>query len=483
MSEKRYFKIFSERHTIGEQNKYIALFDALDHLSVEDDGQLTVKLKSIGINTDYISADKNYLYHLILRSLNVFHTSKTYNLEVKEHLASIEILFHKGLYPECMKLIARAEELAEECENFQLMIDILTWKKRCSGYSLGLLQASAVNKSINKYLQLLNNLKIITDYYYESNILQANHEKQSKNDVLKKLKQILQRPELSNERNALSFTAKIFFHLVHSNYYFASNQKEKEFKHLQLLVNILNNSRTYAVENPLDYVSIYNRLLAIKKEIDPVGFFADVEVLKAFNKKIIIKNQTVSERILVHTYTHELEYHLKHHEFQEALSKIKAAEKEITKMKLEIEPYHLIYFYYLHAVTLVYLGRFKESLRYVNRILLDFTAEARPQVFIRVQLLNVIVHYELANYSLTQTLIKKIFQQSAANSLLQEMEIELLEAISSICGLKHFSFKEESKFFKPLEEKWQGTNENILLENYRRWINAKLKKKTVAEVY
>lgn len=40
MSEKRYFKIFSERHTIVEQNKYIALFDELDKAVEENDTEI-----------------------------------------------------------------------------------------------------------------------------------------------------------------------------------------------------------------------------------------------------------------------------------------------------------------------------------------------------------------------------------------------------------------------------------------------------------
>ena len=47
MSEKRYFKIFSERHTIGEQNKYIALFDELDKTEEENDNELKKKLKNL----------------------------------------------------------------------------------------------------------------------------------------------------------------------------------------------------------------------------------------------------------------------------------------------------------------------------------------------------------------------------------------------------------------------------------------------------
>ena len=104
MSEKRYFKIFSERHTIGSQNKYVLLFDQLDHFDLEDDEVYCLNLKKLGVNADFISADKNYLYQLILKSLNDFHNSKTYNLEIKEALISIEILFHKGLYSECLKI-------------------------------------------------------------------------------------------------------------------------------------------------------------------------------------------------------------------------------------------------------------------------------------------------------------------------------------------------------------------------------------------
>ncbi len=47
MSEKRYFKIFSERHTIGEQNKYIALFDELDRAEEEVDKELKQEVTEI----------------------------------------------------------------------------------------------------------------------------------------------------------------------------------------------------------------------------------------------------------------------------------------------------------------------------------------------------------------------------------------------------------------------------------------------------
>jgi hypothetical protein len=489
MSEKRYFKIFSERHTIGEQNKYVALFNELDRTDEENDVDIKKNLKKIGVNPDFISADKNYLYQLILRSLTVFHDSKTYNLEIKQTLNSIEILFYKGLYHEALKLITKAEGLAKECENFQLMIDILIWKKKCSGYSLGLKKAASVNAEIDKYIELLTNLKRITDLYYESNLLQANNEKYSKNEIVKKLESILQKPELKKYTNALSFSAKIFFHLIYSNYYYTLDLKQKELEHLQKLVDILNASKTYAIENPLDYVSIYNRLLAIKKHFNDSTFFDDIERLKEFSAKTYIRKDIIVQRVFVHTNTHELEYYLINNEFQSALTKIKDIEKEISKFNIDIEPYHMIYFYYLHAIALIYVGEYNKGLKYINRILNDFEMDARPQVYIRVNILNAIVHFELKNYSLVASLAKQVLKNNLSIKVLIPIEEKILHTLIKITNVKQLTLKQELLLFQTISQeiaefsKTKKNTPNSLVENYDKWITAKLKRKFVSELY
>lgn len=489
MSEKRYFKIFSERHTIGEQNKYVILFDELDKAEEENDIILKKNLTKAGVNPDFISADKNYLYQLILRSLNVFHDSKTYNLEIKQALSSIEILFHKGLYHESLKLITKAEELAKECENFQLMIDILIWKKKCSGYSLGLKKAAEVNLEIDKYIILLNNFKRITDLYYESNLIQADNEKQSKTEVIKKLKAILNQPELKSEKNALSFSAKIFYYLIYSNYYYSIDDKQKEYDHLQKLVDIINLSKTYSIENPLDYVSIYNRLLSIKKFFPKSTFFEDIKVLREFPKKINIRKEVISERVFIHSNTHELEFYLINNDFQSALNKIKEIEKEISKLNMDIEPYHIIYFYYLHAITLIYVGQFHKALKFTNKTLNEFGFEARPQVYLRIEVLNIITHYELKNHSLVSSLSKQVIKKNQSKNILTSFEERILQVLYKIANAKHLTPKEETNLIQNLVTDLNNTKQtnlistNLLNENYEKWLTAKLKRKPVYELY
>ena len=490
MSEKRYFKIFSERHKIGGQNKYVALFDVLEEAEVEKDAEIKKQLSEKQINTDFLSADKNYLYNLILRSLNEYYYSKTYNLDIKESLISIEILFHKGLYRECLVLISKTEILAEECENFQLMIDLLMWKKKCSGYSLGLQKALEVNQSIDKYILLLNNLKRTTDLYYESNLIQANKESYSQAEIINQFKGIINQPELESEKNALSFTAKVFYHLIYSNFYKCIADRENELKHLQKLVDILNSSTTYSVENPLDYISIYNRLLSIKTRLKSASIFEDINNLKEFSKKVQIRREIVMQRIFVHTNTHELEYYLIKNDYDSASRKTKEIESEVVNLQFDIEPYHLINLYYLQAISLIYLGKYHQALKFINKVLLSFSINDRPQVYLRVEVLNCIVHYELKNYLLSASLAKRILKKNIEYKILISTEEMLLKSIIQLCGvIKHTLLVERNQFEVVLKElnhlkaNSKLSANSTLLDNYQKWLQAKVKNKLVSDLY
>ena len=77
----------------------------------------------------------------------------------------------------------------------------------------------------------------------------------------------------------------------------------------------------------------------------------------------------------MHTNTHELEYYLINNDFQKALQKLTIIERTISSFSLNIEPYHIIYFYYLHAVTLIYVGEFHKALKFINATLNEFKIE------------------------------------------------------------------------------------------------------------
>jgi len=111
MNEKRYFKIFCKQHTLGSQNKYVLLFDLIDNLKDFDEKHIKEELKKNDYSNKYFSSDINYLMRILLKSLNEFHSEKTCDLKIKQNLISIEILFYKGLYEECLHLITKTKRI------------------------------------------------------------------------------------------------------------------------------------------------------------------------------------------------------------------------------------------------------------------------------------------------------------------------------------------------------------------------------------
>ena len=111
MSEKRYFKINSLKHVIGESNDYIHLFNAIEKQNKYNENAL--------LKCDFVknlSQEKNYLYRLILKSLNAYHSDLNAKSRVLSLLHQIEVLYHKGLYDQALKLVKKAKKITKEHE-------------------------------------------------------------------------------------------------------------------------------------------------------------------------------------------------------------------------------------------------------------------------------------------------------------------------------------------------------------------------------
>lgn len=212
MNEKRHFKIFFRKNNFGSQKKYFVLFDLINKYSTINEELI----KRYFIEYDYsdknISYDINYLNKIILKALSDFNSEKTISLKAKDNLMAIEILFYKGLFNECLKLISKTKKIIEKNENEHLMLELLEWEKKCLGYSSGFYAAQSINLIMDKYFERSVVNRKIVDLYYESYEL--------KNKVGKKpLKEIkLEFDNLLN--NELLLTFKSESSSIQSNIFF-----------------------------------------------------------------------------------------------------------------------------------------------------------------------------------------------------------------------------------------------------------------------
>ncbi|WP_291276139.1 hypothetical protein, partial [Flavobacterium sp.] len=166
MNEKRYFKLFVNKNIFGNQNKYLMLFDIFNSNNEIDEQLLKKSINEHHFSDKNISYDLNYLNKLILRALNEFHFEKTVSLKLQNLIKSVEILFYKGLYEECLRIIQKAKKLNSKNENEILMLELLNWEKKCIGYFKGFHSAMSINQKIDEYFAQIKENKEITDLYY-----------------------------------------------------------------------------------------------------------------------------------------------------------------------------------------------------------------------------------------------------------------------------------------------------------------------------
>lgn len=473
MNEKRYFKIYCKQHVVNGQNKYVLLFDLIDNQSIFDDEFIKKELNKLNYSINNFSSDINYLSKILLKCLNDFHSEKTSDLKIKQNLITIEILFYKGLYEECLQLISKTKRIKLANENKNLLSDLLNWEKKCVGYSRGLLGAIEVNNKLDVYFDDLKEKKELTDLYYKSYYYKNIIGKISQVELVSEFNNAVIIPFEKQKFSLTTLQSNIFYNLIYANFYKIKNDKENELVFLKKVTTIYEENEEYKFENPLDFISIYIRIIDICKKKESEVFYSDLVRLKAFTSITSLQSKVAEERIFLHTNQLELEHLLYINKTKEAFVILEVLKRALLDKRYTLEPYYIISTYYLFTAAYVLTNNFSLALKYVNKILNEHSFNQNPKEFIQAEFLNIIIHYELKNYTLVQKFIANLQKKYRPNFKFSYFEIEILKAITKISKNKHI-VNEKAVFTKLKNDIYKKYDASQLVyNNYLKYIISK----------
>ena len=110
-SEKRHFRLASVRAIGEDANRYMRLFDIVEHQSEVDEDAAR---KKMGMREKArFSRLKNYLYKALLESLEDYYRDQTVDAQFFHNLNRAQILITKRLFSQAGKLLRKAAKLAE----------------------------------------------------------------------------------------------------------------------------------------------------------------------------------------------------------------------------------------------------------------------------------------------------------------------------------------------------------------------------------
>lgn len=128
-SEKRYFRLYADMHIGREDRHYLHIFNAILKQDVYDQEAVIRSLKDHAA-TRRFSAGKNYLNHLILKSMRAYNAERIQRRRLRGMLEDVEFLYGKALYEQSEKLLRKAKKAAVQIEEFPAWLELLGWERK-----------------------------------------------------------------------------------------------------------------------------------------------------------------------------------------------------------------------------------------------------------------------------------------------------------------------------------------------------------------
>ncbi len=441
MSEKRYFKIHSSRHIIGNTNNYTRLFDAIERQEVYNEEEIKLSFKGETF-IKHLPSEKHYLYNHILESLNSFYKERTFLTRSSNALISIEILYNRGLFSQCLKLINKVKADAYALDKFSSLLIILRWEtivyiKQEDGKNL--------NRTLQQGYRLLDIMKTQAPLMQLAFNIQVEIDKdQATPEYIKEQEKELKRlfPK-SEEVN--SFWSNYYFQSANALLCTVQNKQAERYLCCKEIKKIMDGSPAFIKDVPAVYHLNYNNLVNIQLYLKK---YKDAEVLireqRLFLQTHGIKSPILSKTVFLNTYESELYVYYKTGRHEQGSLVVKEIEADVRKILPTIGPIYFDLLFFI-AVTELMVKNYKAATKWLNKILNEERIIIfRKELQVNTRLLYLIVLYELNDVLFENRLkaTKRFLLNESGGKNAFKKQIKIVEAINM---LDEYTLPEKSK--------------------------------------
>ncbi len=442
-SERRYFKLFVTNH-IGKQNDLgIKLFD----LVVRSEGKPVEKIEARIKFTNHPSRLKNYLYDLILKSLEAYHSKSSITIKIRKQINQIENLYNKALYEQCVILSKKTLKEAEKIDHQNFKIDILDWYmnalRQLEGKNFGSLKKQLQTKqqdAINK-LKLEKEFKKLDQAAYGLT-KQTGTLRNVEND--NKLREMMDNPLLSDYSLATSFHSKSSFNSIHANYYGYHDDKEKASYFIKQNLMLYDD---YPARMDLGQFNYVTQLNNYSLSCSALGNYEMADYYFSKMEGIVPLTNQIEVKIFEYLSANRLDLYLKTAKLEKCLSMVESIESGLTKYGKKVSDLFKIVTYSNLCYLFFATKNYKTALKYNNLIIDRETTIYRSDIFRFARIMNLLIHYELED-----KLSIDYFYESTERFISKQINIYVFEEWFLSFFKALLNSKEDKKSFFKIKE-------------------------------
>lgn len=411
-SEKRSFKLYANRHTIGDKNNYIQLFDAIDKQEKHDEKLLIKKLKDPKL-INSLSSIKVQLYNLILKNLRQYNPTNKITYHLRMQMDYIDILFEKGLYGQCKKVLKKAQEAAIKHDK-HIIIDELSIYE----YELAIKQSkyndidNYINTTFPKVKKIRKTNEMLAEYEclmasIKLLVLESNQTGLTINK--NKFEEIVSHELLLIEPNDHLNKCQVEFYTIWGYYYNFMDHKEKAYFHRKRVLEIFESHPHEMVEYPKEWIH-HARLL-----LNTLSHFKMYDEFDKEQKRIkkviddiaeVKKTQNLNAEIYNTIYNAQLDLDLDRGFFKTSAAYAEEAQVHFKTYKDQIDLNSIMVIYFNFTYAYFGNGEYHKSLKWINKLINNNYGNVRLDIQCMARMLNIVIHYELGNYELIPSLVR-----------------------------------------------------------------------------
>jgi hypothetical protein len=481
--EKRYFKVFSSRHVIGDENNYQRLFDAIDKQDVYDESKIMGKFAGEAFIKRF-SIAKSRLYQSILKSMDAYYSNSSVEAQLKRQIHSVEILYQKSLYDQAFKLLRSARKVAEKYQKITTLIEIGRWEKRLiekDNYEgIGkrdLKRIQSEDENLVQKLSIHHNLWNIKSKVFHNLYVKG---KARSNKDLDKFKRIVDKVVLKNTEESMLAENQYLLNHLYSAYFYGVGNLKKCYPYLQANLNLIEKSPHLFQEEPSIYMGVLTNAIHVSSKIDKVdeGFML-LEKLRSLPKLLDEKNSEHLEmQIFAISTSTELALHAHSGRFEEGLELIPKIEEGLLKYADDLSSVRKAGFFFNIAVLCFGADKLHEALKWINELLNNIEIDTTQDLHCMAQIFNLVIHLELGNKSLLPYTLRSTQRYLETRNKVYRFESLFLQFINALLKKRREESDAElyQHLFTDLDELKQDPFERVVFEyfDFHAWAQSKI---------
>ncbi|WP_109833111.1 hypothetical protein [Reichenbachiella versicolor] len=486
-SEKRNFKLFVGRLNEGTEAKFVQLFDALDKMSEYDEQLLRRKMN--GLAGAKMANLKSHLYKQVLLVLRMSHMKSDVDIQLRENLDYVRLLYKKGLYDQSLKQLNKIKATANNYKKNVFKLALLNYEKNIENQHMLTLDAESCLELHRETHDIINRIDIAQSFFSVAMMMKTHFMKtgMAKNEIeLERINKLFYTNLPECDKLQLSFSEEYNMCRAYYWYSYLIQDFDACVRYTELWVSIFKKNDLTGLRYA-EFLKGLNRLLQSLFRINDLERFSTYfEELLEFEKLYMKTIDQNGKHLLLRCLTVQtLNKCFMEGDFKPYQSKIVNYLKKAEEALEYIDKNNRFVIYYKAAVFFFALNSYDECEHYLNKILDDHNEHLREDLKSFSHILKVILLYERHDFGKLEKARRRAFVYLRQRNILGKFHHVILEFIKRSENIMPLEMRGEFKILKhslePLaEDKFES--QPLLYFDIMSWLESKISARPFLDV-